>query len=151
LTDIGFYQLLSTPLEAALPKLLEKAVGQGLRAAVAAGSAERAKALDAVLWTYAPGSFLPHGCAGADDATAAEQPIWLGADIANPNAATLLVVLDGQVPGDYAAWQRVCDMFDGTDETALAAARVRWKTLKEQGHTLSYWRQTPAGGWEKAA
>ena len=151
MTEIGFYQLLSTPVEAALPKLLEKAVGQGLRAAVATGSAERAKALDGVLWTYTPDSFLPHGCAGTDDATAAEQPIWLGIDIANPNAAKLLVALDGQQPDDYAAWQRVCDMFDGTDETALGLARARWKTLKAQGHALSYWRQTPSGGWEKAA
>jgi DNA polymerase-3 subunit chi len=42
-------------------------------------------------------------------------------------------------------------MFDGTDETALEAARGRWKTLKAAGHALSYWRQATAGGWEKAA
>jgi DNA polymerase III subunit chi len=148
LTDIRFYQLLATPLEAALPKLLEKATAQGMRACVATGNAARTKALDAVLWTYAPDSFLAHG---SDAATAAAQPIWLAADIENPNAATLLVTLEGQQPDSYDAWALVCEMFDGTDEAALAAARARWKTLKTAGHALSYWRQTPAGGWEKAA
>jgi DNA polymerase-3 subunit chi len=148
LTDIGFYQLLATPLEAALPKLLEKALARGMRASIATGSAERAQALDAALWTYAPESFLPHGRAPA---SATEQPIWLAADIENPNGAALLVTLDGQIPARFEDWERVCDMFDGTDETALEAARTRWKTLKAAGHALSYWRQTPAGGWEKAA
>lgn len=148
MTDIGFYQLLATPLEAALPKLLEKALARGLRASIAAGSAERAQALDAALWTYAPDSFLPHGRAPAHPA---EQPIWIAAEIENPNSAKLLVTLDGQVPARFEDWERVCDMFDGTDETALEAARGRWKTLKAAGHALSYWRQTTAGGWEKAA
>ncbi len=151
MTDIRFYQLLATPLDIALPKLLEKAVGQGMRAVVATGSAERAQTLDTALWTYSESSFLAHGRAGADTATAAQQPIWLAIGIENPNAARLLIVLDGQQPEDFAAWERVCDMFDGTDETALANARGRWKSLKDAGHALSYWRQTPAGGWEKAA
>jgi DNA polymerase III subunit chi len=151
LTDIQFYQLLATPLDIVLPKLLEKAVGKGMRAVVATGSAERAQSLDTVLWTYSRSSFLAHGRSGADTATAAQQPVWLAVGIENPNAANLLIVLDGQQPTDYAAWERVCDMFDGTDETALANARLRWKTLKDAGHALSYWRQTAAGGWEKAA
>jgi DNA polymerase III subunit chi len=148
LTDIRFYQLLATPLEAALPKLLEKATAQGMRAVIATGTAERAQMLDAALWTYAADSFLPHGRAPA---AAAEQPIWLAPDIENPNGASLLVTLDGQQPERFEDWKMVCDMFDGTDETALEAARARWKSLKAAGHALSYWRQTPAGAWEKAA
>ncbi len=148
MTDIRFYQLLATPLEAALPKLLEKALERGMRAAVAAGTADRSQALDAALWTYAADSFLPHGRAPE---SAADQPIWIAPGIENPNGAVLLVILDGQIPARFEDWERVCDMFDGSDETALEAARARWKTLKAAGHALSYWRQTPAGGWEKAA
>jgi DNA polymerase-3 subunit chi len=44
----------------------------------------------------------------------------------------------------------VCEIFDGSDEDAVTAARARWKTLKESGHDLAYWRQTESGGWEKA-
>jgi DNA polymerase III subunit chi len=148
LTDIRFYQLLETPLEAALPKLLEKATSQGMRACIATGTAERAQALDAALWIYAADSFLPHGRAPS---SGADQPIWLAPNIENPNGADLLVTLDGQQPERFEDWKLVCDMFDGTDEAALEAARARWKTLKAAGHVLSYWRQTPAGAWEKAA
>lgn len=148
MTDIRFYQLLATPLEAALPRLLEKATAQGMRAAIATGDDARTQALDAALWTYTAESFLAHGRAPAP---AVEQPIWLAAAIENPNNAALLVTLDGQRPERFEDWKMVCDMFDGTDEAALETARARWKTLKAAGHALSYWRQTPAGAWEKAA
>ena len=52
--------------------------------------------------------------------------------------------------GDLAAWERVFDLFDGRDDGAVAAARGRWKLARVAGHTLTYWRQTEAGGWEKA-
>ena len=47
-------------------------------------------------------------------------------------------------------YTRVFDLFDGRDDTAVAAARDRWKAGKDAGHTLTYWRQTDRGGWEKA-
>jgi DNA polymerase-3 subunit chi len=41
MAEVGFYHLLSTPLERALPRLLERALGQGHRVVLQAGSAER--------------------------------------------------------------------------------------------------------------
>ena len=46
-------------------------------------------------------------------------------------------------------FDRVFDLFDGNDESAVIAARERWTEAKRAGHTLAYWQQT-AGGWEKA-
>ena len=63
MVEIAFYQLRRTPLEKALPKLLEKVLESGRRAVVLAASEERAEALNAALWTYEQGSFLPHGTA----------------------------------------------------------------------------------------
>jgi DNA polymerase-3 subunit chi len=42
-------------------------------------------------------------------------------------------------------------LFDGSDDAATASARERWKHYKEQNHALAYFKQTTAGGWEKAA
>jgi DNA polymerase-3 subunit chi len=152
LTEIRFYHLRSSTLETALPKILEKAVGQGHRAVVVAGSAERAAALDARLWTYEERSFLPHGAAPANgnDPFEAEHPVWLTTRVENPNGASLLVLLDGETAEDLSAWKLVCEVFDGNDETAVAEARTRWKALKAAGHELTYWRQGDQGGWEKA-
>lgn len=152
MTEIRFYHLTATTLDRALPRILEKALAGGQRAVVVTGSRERAKALDGQLWTYEEKSFLPHGLAteaGADE-FAADQPIWLTTQVENPNGAGLLVLVDGQTVDAPEDWKLVCEVFDGNDEEALAAARARWKALKDGGHELAYWRQTETGGWEKA-
>jgi len=61
MAEVGFYHLTRAPLERALPRLLEKAREAGYRALVVAASEERVAALDALLWTYDPASFLAHG------------------------------------------------------------------------------------------
>jgi DNA polymerase-3 subunit chi len=149
MTQIGFYHLLRMPLEHALPKLLEKAVAAGMRAVVMAGSTERVNHLNGLLWTYDAGSWLPHGSAA--DGDAALQPIWLTEADENPNGATILVLCDGAQSRKVAEFSRCLDLFDGNDETAVAAARERWKTWKAEGHELVYYQQTDRGGWEEKA
>ncbi len=146
MAEIGFYHLLSTPLERALPRLLERARAQGHRILVRAASSERVEHLNALLWTYDEASFLAHG--SARDGNPASQPIWLGERSENPNEAGMLVLVDGVEAEDLAAFARVADMFDGNDPAAVAAARERWGRAAAAGHTLTYWQQT-ASGWEK--
>jgi len=145
-TEIGFYHLLATPLERALPRLLERARGQGYRIVVRAASAERVEHLSALLWTYDDASFLAHGA--AKDGNAAQQPIWLTEREENPNGAALLFLVDGVEAADLAAFARCADLFDGNDEGAVAAARDRWRRAAAAGHTLTYWQQNEKG-WEK--
>jgi DNA polymerase-3 subunit chi len=147
MADIRFYHLLTTPLERALPKLLERALAGGFRAVVVAGSQERVDQLNAALWTYEDDSFLPHGA--AKDGFPEHQPIWLTTADENPNAANLLVLVDGASVGEPGAFARCLDVFDGSEE-AVAAARRRWSAAKAAGHELTYWQQTETG-WEKKA
>jgi DNA polymerase-3 subunit chi len=148
-SEVGFYHLLRVPLERALPRLLEKALQAGHRVVVLAGSEERVEALNAALWTYDDAAFLPHG--SSKDGRAAEQPIWLTATQENPNGASLIALVDGAEPPDLAPYARCLNLFDGNDEEAVAAARSQWAALKAAGHSLTYWQQTPSGGWEKKA
>jgi DNA polymerase-3 subunit chi len=148
MAEIGFYHLLSTPLERALPRLLERARAQGYRIVVRAASSERIEHLNAVLWTYDEASFLAHG--SARDGNPASQPIWLSDGEDNPNDAAMLVLLDGVEAEDLASFARCADFFDGNDDAAVAAARERWRRAAASGHTLTYWQQT-AAGWEKKA
>lgn len=149
MTEVGFYHLTVTPLDRALPKLLERTLQAGERAVVVAASEERVQALNALLWTYEDRSWLPHG--SARDGYAEDQPIWLATGQDNPNGAGFLFLTDGAAAENLGAWRRVFDLFDGRDDTAVAAARERWKSARDAGHELSYWRQTDRGGWEKAA
>ena len=149
MAEIAFYQLRRTPLEKALPKLLEKVLESGRRAAVLTGSEERADALNAALWTYEQGSFLPHGT--ARDGRPERQPILLSADDEAPNGAHIVVMVDGIAPSDLDRFERCLDMFDGTDPQALEAARARWREHKDRGDTVTYWEQTEGGSWEQRA
>ncbi len=148
MAEIGFYHLLSTPLERALPKLLERARAQSHPIVVRAGSPERVAQLDTVLWTYEEASFLPHG--SARDGNPGAQPIWLTDRDENPNHATMLVLVDGVEAADLPSFVRCVDMFDGNDDSAVAAARERWRNARAAGHVLTYWQQT-AAGWERKA
>ncbi|HUC67210.1 MAG TPA: DNA polymerase III subunit chi [Stellaceae bacterium] len=146
MAEIGFYHLRSLPLERALPSILERGVAAGHRIVVIAGSSERVEHLNDLLWTYNDASFLPHG--SARDGNAERQPIWLTASDENPNAATMLVLVDGASSSRLENYARCCDIFDGNDEAAVAAARGRWQDAKAAGHQLVYWEQTE-GKWEK--
>jgi len=147
-TEIRFYHLQRSRLETALPQLLQRVLGRGMRAVVLAGSPERAEALNQQLWTYDEATFLPHGA--ASDGDAAFQPIWLTENDENPNGAKVLMLVDGAVSDKLADFELVCEMFDGNDPEALDAARKRWKEYQALGIPLTYWQQT-ANGWEQKA
>lgn len=146
MTEIRFYHLQRKSLEQALPELLEKCHERGWRAVVMAGSEERAEALTQHLWTYHDRSFLPHG--NARDGFAEDQPIWLTALDENPNGATVLFLVDGARSDNAAGFDLVCEIFDGNDPEALAAARDRWRDYRAAGHVLAYWQQGERG-WEQ--
>ena len=147
MTDIGFYHLTGTPLERALPKLLEKVLQSGKRAVVMAGSEERVESLNATLWSYRQDSFLPHG--SVRDGNAEAQPVWLTAKDENPNGASILILSDGASSESIASFERCLEMFDGRDEAAVAESRIRWKSYQEAGHACVYHQQTESGGWER--
>lgn len=149
MSELRFYHLTRTSLEQTLPGLLEKSLERGWTAVVMASSEERAEALALHLWTWKPDSFLPHGT--AKDGFPERQPVYLTAADERPNDAHVLFLTDGAESGRLGDYALVCDLFDGTDPDAVAAARRRWKAAKEAGHGLTYWQQTERGGWEKKA
>ena len=150
MTDILFYHLQSQPLEAVLPNLVEKSRERGWQAAIQAASEERLQALDDHLWTFRDDSFLPHGTDREPDA--ASQPVVLTLRETNPNAAAIRFLVEGaELPPDAGDYQRICVLFDGTDQDALLRAREQWKTAKAAGHAVAYWQQDDDGRWLKKA
>lgn len=149
MTDIAFYHLQRSPLERVLPKLLERTLDAGKRALVVVGSEDRAEALAQHLWAYEQGSWLPHGT--KKDGSPEEQPIWLASGDENVNEAQFLFLADGSTSGHISAFERCFDVFDGNDGEAVAQARQRWASYKEEGHSLTYWQQAENGKWEQKA
>jgi len=147
-TDVNFYQLASKPLDAVLPRLLDKAVAAGFRTVIRSGDAALLARLDAALWTYDAAAFLPHV---VDGPFAAEQPILLTAEATDANAADLIAVVDGVLPDDLTAYKRALYLFDGGDAAVLDQARGHWRALTARDDvTPVYWREDNAGRWERA-
>jgi DNA polymerase-3 subunit chi len=146
-----FYHLERRGLDDVLPGLLEKTLERGWRALVRTESAERATAIDNLLWTYSEQTFLPHAQAGDGDPR--RQPILITVEEENGNAASVLFLVGGARAtgwdGPLSAFARVVLLFDGRDPEALATAREAWKSARSAGHDVTYWKESASGKWEK--
>ena len=148
MAEIDFCNLAGQPLPKALAALLEPLVAEGGRAVLLTGSAERLESLNVALWTYSPGSFLPHGSAA--DGHAERQPVWLTTREENPNGASLLVLLDDAEAADPDAFARCVFLFDRSSPEIRELARERWRRWREAGHRLRYLEYGPEG-WRSGA
>lgn len=144
MSEIGFYHLTRSSVAEALPALLGRTLAAGEKALVLCANEHQLTQLDAALWHQA--EWLPHGSAA--DAHAPWQPIYLSTILDNPAAARFLFRVGGS-DDSPTEFTRIFDLFDGTLEEEVLAARQRWRTAKEAGHSLAYWKQEEQG-WVKA-
>jgi len=151
MTETLFYHLEKRSLEDVLPGLVEKSLSRGWKVLIRCDSADRADALDTLLWTYNDG-FLPHAQQG--DGEAARQPVLLTVEEGNANDAAILFLVGGASPPDWSGeaaktLSRIVLLFDGRDPSALDGARGAWKTARAAGHEVTYWKESATGKWEK--
>ena len=151
MTETLFYHLERRALEEVLPGLVEKSRQRGWKALIRADTADRADAIDTLLWTYDDQSFLPHAQMGDGDAS--RQPVLITVEEGNPNKAEILFCVGGAQPDwsdeKLSHLARIVLLFDGRDSAALAAARQSWKEARDAGHDVTYWKESPSGKFEK--
>ena len=144
--QVDFYHLTTRPLERVLPSIAERVLAAGDRLLIVAEAA-RLPALDRLLWTYRPDSFLPHGCAGGEGD--ADQPVLLSTDVAPANHARNVALADGVWRDAALGFDRAFHFFD---EERIIATRQAWKALGDRADVeRRYWKQSEAGGWEQLA
>ncbi|MFS4579959.1 DNA polymerase III subunit chi [Phaeobacter sp. C3_T13_0] len=145
-----FYHLTRRSLEETLPVLLDKALGAGWRIVVRGVDQPRITRLDERLWLGAEDQFFPHGILGGP--YDAFQPVLLSHEAVDVPGISCLMTVDGAevTPQEVTGMARVCILFDGTDQTAVARARVQWKSLTDAGCSAQYWSEE-SGRWEKKA
>lgn len=146
--QVDFYHLTLQPLDRVLPRIAERVVGGGGRLLVVAESGDHRTALDRLLWTYAPESFLAHAQAVGDETDAA-QPILISAEPKPANAARNVALADGIWRDDALGFDRAFHFFD---EERIVEARAAWRALGDRdGVDRRYWKQNDEGRWEQAA
>jgi DNA polymerase-3 subunit chi len=133
-TRVGFYVVQAAEpgkrLQVAA-RLADKAFGQGHRIYINAESREQASALDELLWSFRPSSFLPHALAGEEDG----HPIAIGWGQDPGNHNDLLINLRLDIPPFFSRFQRVAEVVT-QDEASLAALRKSWLFYKERGYQM---------------
>jgi len=137
MTQVDFYILNDAAPEARALftcRLTEKAYKQGCQVYINTESAPQLKQLNDLLWTFRAGSFLPHIVynGGADAGT----PILLGHAREPEGPADVLVNLDSAVPPWFGRFNRVAELV-GSDESARAAARERYRFYQDRGYALN--------------
>lgn len=152
MSEVLFYHLEHRNLDDVLPNLVEKSLERGWRVIIRTESADRAQAVDNLLWTFSEESFLPHAQKG--DGDPARQPVLITVEEGNPNAANILFLVGGAAAPDWAdatiaALARIVLLFDGRDAQALEMARSAWRAARAANHTVTYWKESPSGKWEK--
>jgi DNA polymerase-3 subunit chi len=144
---VDFYHLTARPLERVLPRIAERVLADGGRLLVVEADETRRRALDRLLWEYAPEAFLPHAQLGEGDDRA--QPVLIAGEVNAANNARNIALVDGTWRDEALDFERTFHFFD---EDRIQAARAAWKALADrQGVERRYWKQNEAGRWEQAA
>lgn len=93
---------------------------------------EDAERLDALLWTFRDGSFVPHELVGGDT----EAPVTIGFGTAAVEPRDLLITLCDEIPTFADSFPRVAELVS-SDENSREKSRQRYATYRDQGHKLT--------------
>jgi DNA polymerase-3 subunit chi len=126
--------------------LIEKAYSQKQRGVIFCDSPEHLKELDSTLWTFGRLAFIPHG-SSQDGIDSLKQPFWLTCTAENPNNAQVGFMTSGELVEKDLKLIKICDIFDGNDDTLRLNAEKRIKHYQEQGYKTAWWVQGMDGKW----
>ncbi len=141
MTRVDFYVIADESASARLSvacRLAEKAHVHGHRVHVHTQSEAEACKLDAFMWTYRDGGFVPHTLVDDDLNTRypGASPILIGHG-QEPQADTeILINLGAAVPDFFSRLDRVMEIVGG-DASTRASARERFKFYRDRGYDLN--------------
>jgi DNA polymerase-3 subunit chi len=134
MTRVGFYVVQAANQSHRLQvaaRLADKAFQQGHRIFINANDEAQARALDELLWSFRPASFLPHALHGSESSESIA--IGWGQDPESHN--DLLINLQLDIPTFFSRFQRVAEVVT-QDPESLVALRKSWKFYQERGYQL---------------
>lgn len=137
MTRVDFYILPETAKRTSdqvLCSLTGKAWKQGKKVYIHTESANRATALDNLLWTFSDTSFLPHG--QIDQTDLEKTPVLIGHVDPPTDLHDIMINMTGSVPLFFARFDRLIEIVDQASADR-EQARERYRFYKERGYTLN--------------
>lgn len=134
MTRVDFYVVSDAGPDAVLrvaARLTDKARASGHRLFIHAASEAQAEQLDQLLWSFRPGSFVPHARADQDPTEAVV--IGWGQDPGEHN--DVMINLAGEAPPFFSRFARVAEVVTA-DEQQREAQRAAWRFYRDRGYPL---------------
>lgn len=111
-------------------RLAEKACKMGHKVYLHTDSEAHARQLDELLWTFRPGSFLPHAL--LRDRPPAPPMILIGSGDTEPPVSDVLINLAAAVPPFFDRFERIAEIVDQAP-AVKQAGRERFRYYRERG------------------
>jgi DNA polymerase-3 subunit chi len=131
---VDFYVLPDTDTGARLRfacRLTEKAYKLDNRTHAHVTGAAQVRQFDEMLWTFRPGSFVPHEI--ADQTSPGNAPVTIGHDTAAKFSGDLLINLADTIPPFFDRFARVAEIIDSSVE-CRQRGRERFAIYRENGY-----------------
>lgn len=133
MTEVSFYTFAENRLTVAR-QLTSKAAARGLQVMIYAPDKTLANAIDVLLWTTPPQSFVPH-CHDAHS-LAAETPVLIGENAEALSRADVMINLHHERPPAFSRFQRLLEIVS-TDVQDIEQGRQRFRFYRERGYALT--------------
>ncbi|EGW55831.1 DNA polymerase III subunit chi [Candidatus Endoriftia persephonae] len=115
-------------------RLTEKIYHQGRRVFIHTVSADEARHMERLLWTFRQGSFIPHGLLGSADATT--TPVIIGSSGDAGEEQDVLINLAPEVPNFFSRFSRVAELIDREPEVKRSG-RERFRFYRNRGYPMN--------------
>ncbi|MFZ2725915.1 MAG: DNA polymerase III subunit chi [Methylococcaceae bacterium] len=126
-------------------KLVEKAYrSSGQPCYVLTDSDAQSGRLDDLLWTFRAGSFIPHQRYQQGEPVTPLQKVLIGSSPAPQGWQHTLINVSAQFPQA----RHIIEILDNS-ESSKAAGRTRFRQYQQAGDSITTYKQTPTGQWEK--
>ncbi len=133
MTRVDFYLTRDIDPSLAVCRLTNKVFRLGHQLYILTDNSAQSATLDQLLWTFNPGSFIPHGLYRAD--LDQEVPVLIGEQEPPENWHDVLISLASAIPSFFSRFGRVADVVGATEE-AKQQARERFRFYRERGYSL---------------
>jgi len=133
-TRVGFYVVQASDQARRLQvaaRLADKAFQRGHRIFINAHDHTQARALDALLWEFRAGSFLPHALAGEPGS----ELVAIGWGQQPEGHDDLLINLKLGIPDFFSRFHRVAEVVT-QDPQSLEVLRASWRFYQARGYEL---------------
>jgi DNA polymerase III subunit chi len=139
-TQVDFYILESDSDDARLAvacKIVDKATQLDHHVFIHSTSDDEALKLDALLWTFSQGSFIPHRVVRAEVDQPPLEPVLIGVNqTPGPGRWDVLINLASDVPEFFSRYARVAEVVDANTERR-EQSRGRYRFYRDRGYKLN--------------